>query len=56
MGQVEQWQILAEEAVEEQDPEKFLEIIESLTNALNDRELPKKSAKPGRSSLTSTRL
>jgi hypothetical protein len=28
MGQLEQWKILAEEAVEEQDPEKFLEIID----------------------------
>ena len=48
MGQVEQWQILAKEAVEEQDPEKFLEIIESLTRALDDRE---ESAKPVRSDL-----
>jgi hypothetical protein len=39
MGQVEQWQILAEEAIQEQDPEKLVEIIEALTCALDDREL-----------------
>jgi hypothetical protein len=41
MGQVEEWKILAEEAVQEQDPEKFMDIIESLTRALEDRELLK---------------
>ena len=41
MGQVEQWQILAEEAVQEQDPEKLLDIIDALTRALDDRELQK---------------
>jgi hypothetical protein len=44
MGQVEQWQILAEEAIQEQDPEKLLEIIEALTRALDDRELQKSQA------------
>jgi hypothetical protein len=39
MGQVEEWQILAEEAIQEQDPEKLLEIIEALTLALDNREL-----------------
>jgi hypothetical protein len=39
MGQIEQWQILAEEAIQEQDPEKLLEIIEALTLALDNREL-----------------
>jgi len=41
MGQVEEWKILAEEAVQEQDPEKFMDIIESLTRALEDRDLRK---------------
>jgi hypothetical protein len=51
MGQVEQWKILAEEAMEEQDPEKFLEIIESLTRALDDRD--NKSSKPAQNNLIS---
>jgi hypothetical protein len=41
MGQVEEWKILAEEAVQERDPEKFMDIIESLTRALEDRDLRK---------------
>ena len=44
MGQVEQWQILAEEAVQEQDPEKLIEIIEALTRALDDRDLQRSHA------------
>ncbi len=38
MGQVEEWQILAEEAIQEQDPEKLIEIIEALTRALEVRD------------------
>jgi hypothetical protein len=38
MGQVEQWQILAEEAAQEKDPKKLAEIIEALTRALDDRD------------------
>jgi hypothetical protein len=57
MGQIEQWQILAEEAIQEQDPEKLLEIIEALTGALDDRELQKSQANaPARRGLTPTRL
>ena len=37
MGQIEQWQILAEEAAQEQDPKKLLEIIGALTRALDER-------------------
>ena len=36
MGQVEQWQILAEEAAQEQDPKKLMEIISALTRALDE--------------------
>jgi hypothetical protein len=36
MGQVEQWQILAEEAAQEKDPEKLMQIIEALTRALDE--------------------
>jgi hypothetical protein len=36
MGQIEQWQILVEEAAQEQDPKKLMEIIEALTRALDD--------------------
>jgi hypothetical protein len=57
MGQIEQWQILAEEAIQEQDPEKLLEIIEALTGALDDRELQKSQVNaPARRGLTPTRL
>lgn len=38
MGQEEEWQILAEEAAQERDPEKLLEIIASLNRALDERE------------------
>jgi hypothetical protein len=37
MGQIEQWQILAEEAAQEKDPEKLMQIIAALTRALDDR-------------------
>ena len=30
------WHILAEEAAQEKDPEKFMEIIEALTKALEE--------------------
>ena len=36
MGQVEQWQILAEEAAQEQDPKKLMEIISALTRGLDE--------------------
>ena len=55
MGQVEQWQILAEEAVQERDPEKLMEIIEALTRALDDRELRRSEANHQRG-LTPTQL
>jgi hypothetical protein len=44
MGQVEQWQILAEEAAQERDPEKLMEIIEALTRALDDRDVQRSQA------------
>jgi hypothetical protein len=37
MGQIEQWQILAEEAAQEKDPEKLMQIIDALTRALDER-------------------
>ena len=33
----EEWLILAEEAAQEKDPEKLMEIIASLTRALDER-------------------
>ncbi len=35
MGQDEQWVILAEEAAQEKDPEKLMEIIKALNEALD---------------------
>jgi hypothetical protein len=37
MGQQEEWLLLAEEAAQEKDPEKLIEIIKSLTEALDAR-------------------
>ena len=37
MGQDEEWIILAEEAAQEKDPEKLMEIIKALTEALDAR-------------------
>ena len=37
MGQAEQWEILAEEVVQERDPEKLMQIIEALTRTLDER-------------------
>jgi len=37
MGQDEQWRILAEEAAQEKDPRKLMEIISALTLALDER-------------------
>ena len=38
----EEWKILAEEAAQEKDPQKLLEIVQSLTAAL-DKEQSKKT-------------
>ena len=35
MGQHEEWLILAEEAAQEKDPQKLMQIIKSLTEALD---------------------
>jgi hypothetical protein len=35
------WQILAEEAAQEKDPKKLMEIISALTVALEDRQVRK---------------
>jgi hypothetical protein len=32
------WQILAKEAAEEEDPEKLMQIIKALTDALDERD------------------
>jgi hypothetical protein len=37
VGQAEQWKILAEEAAQEQDPEKLMQIIHALTAALAEK-------------------
>ena len=37
MGQDEEWRILAEEAAQEKDPRKLMEIIAALTRALDER-------------------
>jgi hypothetical protein len=42
MGNAEEWKILAQEAAEEQDPEKLMQIIEALTGALDEKYPDKK--------------
>jgi hypothetical protein len=37
MGQDEEWRILAEEAAQEKDPRKLMDIIAALTRALDER-------------------
>ena len=37
MGQAEEWKILAEEAAQEEDPEKLMKIIQALTAALDEK-------------------
>jgi len=37
MGQDEEWRILAEEATQEKDPRKLMDIINALTRALDER-------------------
>jgi hypothetical protein len=44
MEQDEQWRILAEEATQEKDPEKLIEIVEALTRALDEHETQKSQA------------
>jgi hypothetical protein len=41
MGQDQEWLILAEEAAQEKDPQKLMQIIKSLTEALDARVLHK---------------
>ena len=38
MKQDEEWRLLAEEAAQEKDPSKLLEIIKALTRALDEKE------------------
>ena len=38
MGQDEQWAILAEEAAQENNPEKLIEIIKALNEALDAKD------------------
>ena len=38
MSSTDEWRILAEEAAQENDPEKLMEIIEALTRALDERD------------------
>jgi Mg-chelatase subunit ChlI len=38
MGQDTEWKILAEEAAQEKDPEKLMQIIQSLTRALDEKD------------------
>lgn len=40
----DEWRILAEEAAQEKDPKKLLDIVNSLTTAI-DRELTKKTTR-----------
>jgi hypothetical protein len=37
-----EWRILAEEAAQENDPQKLIEIVEALNRALNEQERHKK--------------
>ena len=41
MGQHEEWLILSEEAAQEKDPQKLMQIIKALIEALDARALPK---------------
>ena len=47
MGQAEQWVILAEEAAQEKDPEKLMQIIRALTEALDAKALHGSTKKQG---------
>jgi uncharacterized protein YqgV (UPF0045/DUF77 family) len=38
MQQDEEWRLLAEEAAQEKDPNKLMEIIKALTRALDEKE------------------
>jgi hypothetical protein len=38
LGRAEEWRVLAEEAAEEKDPEKLIEIIDALNRALEEQE------------------
>lgn len=42
MPQDAEWRILAEEAAQENDPNKLIEIVEALNRALNEQEQHKK--------------
>jgi hypothetical protein len=44
MAQGEQWRVLAEEAAQEKDPKKLMEIINALTHALDEKEAQKARA------------
>jgi len=46
MGQDEEWRILAEEAAQEKDPRKLMEIIAALTRAL-DKQREDRAKKQG---------
>ena len=41
---VNEWKILAEEAAQERDPEKLMQIVNALNRALDEKEARKKSA------------
>ena len=44
MPQDEEWRVLAEEAAQEKDPNKLMEIISALTRALDEKETRQASA------------
>jgi hypothetical protein len=43
-GRDKEWKILAEEAAQEQDPDKLLQIVNALNRAFEEEEARKKSA------------
>jgi hypothetical protein len=48
MPQDEEWRILAEEAVQEKDPNKLMQIIEALNCALDEQERDRKRVERSR--------
>jgi len=53
MPQDQDWRILAEEAAEEKDPTKLMEVITALTRALDQQEERKRDQRDGSPSVNS---
>lgn len=46
MPAAEEWRILAEEAAQEKDPQKLLEIVDALTAAIDKQQQSQKKTRP----------